>query len=196
MNIQLYATRLDRPLTEREAEALLRYMPVERRERLERMPRAELRQEPLCAYALLHNALHSLFGWTALPPLRYNKYGKPEFDGYPEVQFNISHTRGAVLVGVHDEPIGVDIERLRPVSERTMQRIAGTADRKEFFESWVRRESRGKWGGSGLASIRAEQAPAMRGERFCFIDTFPNYVACVCTHSEAELRPVQCYTMK
>ena len=60
-----------------------------------------------------------------LPALTYNKYGKPAFAEHPEVQFNLSHTRGAVLVGIHDRPIGVDIERIRPVSERTMQRLAG-----------------------------------------------------------------------
>lgn len=36
--------------------------------------------------------------------LTYNKYGKPEFAEHPEVQFNLSHTRGAVLVGIHDRP--------------------------------------------------------------------------------------------
>lgn len=196
MDIHLYAIRLDRPLSDHEIDALSRLMPSERRERLAHLAKPELRHEPICAYAALYRALHELYGWTELPRMRYSKYGKPEFDGYPEVQFNISHTRGAVLVGIHDEPIGVDIERIRPVSERAMQRIAGTDSEKEFFESWVRRESRGKWGGSGLAAIRAEQAPAMRGERFCFVDTFPGYVACVCTHSEAALRPVQCYTLK
>lgn len=196
MNIHLYAIRLDRPLSDEEVATLLQSMPPQRRERLMRMPRPELRHEPLCAYAALSRAVYELYGWRELPKLRYSAYGKPEFDGYPEVQFNISHTRGAVLVGVHDEPIGVDIEKIRPVSERTMLRIAGTATEKEFFESWVRRESRGKWGGSGLASIRAEQAPAMQGERFCFIDTFPGYVACVCTHSSAELEPVERLTLR
>lgn len=196
MNIHLYAVRLERPLTEGEIDTLIRAMPPERRERLARLPRPELRHEPLCAYGALLRALYTLYGWQTLPKLRYSAYGKPEFDGYPEVQFNISHTRGAVLVGVHDEPIGVDIERIRPVSERAMRRIAGTDTEKAFFESWVRRESRGKWGGSGLASIRAEQAPALQGERFCFVDTFPGYVACVCTHSRAELEPVETLTLK
>jgi len=196
LKIQLYAIRLDRPLTDEEAKALMRILPPERRARLERLPKEELRHEPLCAYAALASALHRLYGWDRLPPFRYSKYGKPEFDGFPEVQFNISHTRGAVLVGIHDQPIGVDIERIRPVSERTMQRIAGTATEKEFFESWVRRESRGKWGGNGLGTIRAAQSPPMRGERFCFLDTFPGYVACVCTHSEDELEEVRRFTLK
>ena len=195
MDIQLFAAKLERTLTDAETDAFLRIMPEERRERLMRVPKEQLQQEPLCAYAILFLAARTIFGWKRLPKLRYSKYGKPEFDGYPDVQFNISHTRRAVLVGLHNEPLGVDIEKLRPVSERTMARIAGTTSRQEFFESWVRRESRSKWNGAGLGSIREDESPAMRGERIHFIDTFPDYVACVCTHSDARLAKVRKLTI-
>lgn len=196
MDIQLFAVKLDRPLTDEEAETFLRIMPEERRERLMRVPKEELRHEPLCAYAILYMVTRTIYGWKKLPPMRYSKYGKPEFDGYPDVQFNISHTRRAVLVGVHDEPLGVDIEKLRPVSERTMERIAGTTSRQAFFESWVRRESRSKWNGAGLGSIREDESPAMLGERIEYIKTFPDYVACVCTHSDAPIAKVRTFTIK
>lgn len=196
MDIHLYAVKLGRPLTDEEADALLRFMPPERRERLQKLPKEELRHEPLCAYAILAIGLRGLYGWKKLPKLRYSKYGKPEFDGYPDVQFNLSHTRGAALVGIHNEPLGVDIERIRPVSERTMQRIAGTATRLEFFESWVRRESRSKWNGAGLGSIREDESPAMRGERICYLDTFPGYAACLCTHSDARVGGVKTFTLR
>ena len=114
---------------------------------------------------------------------------------HPEVQFNLSHTRGAVLVGIHDRPIGVDIERIRPVSERTMQRLAGAVTEREFFESWTRRESRAKWGGAGLAAMKREASPTMLGERFEYIETFPGYVACVCTHTDDALAPVRRFTL-
>ena len=193
MDIQLFAVKLDRPLTEAEANTFLRIMPDERRERLMRMPKEELRQEPLCAYAVLYMATRALCGWKRLPKMRYNKYGKPEFDGYPDVQFNISHTRKAALIGLHNEPLGVDIEKLRPVSERSMQRIAGTTSRQEFFESWVRRESRRKWTGAGIGSLREDENPALRGERIIYLETFPDYVACLCTHSDARVADVRTF---
>lgn len=196
MDIHLFAVKLERPLTDAETDAFLRIMPRERRERLLQMPREELRQEPLCAYAVLYMATRALCGWKRLPKMRYNKYGKPEFDGYPEVQFNLSHTRHAALVGLHDEPLGVDIEKLRPVSERTMRRIAGTTSRQEFFESWVRREARTKWNGAGLGSIREIERPELRGERIVYLETFPDYVACLCTHSDAHVSDVRTFTIK
>lgn len=196
VDIQLFAAKLNRPLTEEETETFLRIMPDERRERLLRLPMTDIRQEPLCAYAILFMAVHSLRGWKRLPRMTYNRYGKPAFEEYPDLQFNLSHTRKAVLVGLHSEPLGVDIERLRPVSERSMQRIAGTSSRQEFFESWVRRESRIKWRGTGLSSIREEDNTVDRGERICFLDTFPDYVACLCTHSSARVAPIRTFVIE
>ena len=156
MQIQLISIRLERPFTDTEVERLLRLVPPERRQRLAHLKDPVVGHEPICAYAALWLGLNALYGWRELPALTYNKYGKPEFAEHPEVQFNLSHTRGAVLVGIHDRPIGVDIERIRPVSERTMQRLAGAVTEREFFESWTRRESRAKWGGAGLAAMKRE----------------------------------------
>lgn len=196
MKIHLFAVKLDRSLTAEETEAFLRIMPDERRERLMRVPREELRHEPLCAYAVLYMATRALYGWESMPPLCYNKYGKPEFAEHPEVQFNISHTRRAVLVGLHDEPLGVDIEKMRPISESTMQRIAGTGSRQEFFESWVRREARVKWNGAGISSIREGENDARHGERIVYLETFPDYAACLCTHSAARVAPVRTFVVQ
>lgn len=71
----------------------------------------------------------------------------PSLPEHPEVQFNLSHTRGAVLVGIHDRPHRRGYRAYPAVSERTMQRLAGAVTEREFFESWTRRESRAKWGG-------------------------------------------------
>lgn len=196
MEIGLYAVRLDRALREDEVTALMRILPPERRERLERLSRPELGHEPLAAYAMLRSAVQERCGWRELPRMAYDRYGKPYFPEHPDVCFNISHTRGAALVGLHEQPIGVDIEKLRPVSERTMRRIAGVATEEEFFRNWVRRESRSKWNGTGLASIRAEQAPTLHGERFLYPEVFAGYVACVCTHASDELAPVKRYILR
>ena len=190
LKIQLISIRLERPFTDDEASRLLEFVPPERRQRLANLKDPVLGHEPICAYAALRLGLNALYGWRELPALSYNKYGKPGCPEHPDVQFNISHTRGAVLVGIHDRPIGVDIERIRPVSERTMQRLAGAVTERAFFESWTRRESRGKWGGAGLAAMREEDSPTMLGERFEYIDTFPGYVACICTHSDDPIEKI------
>ena len=100
MQIQLISIRLERPFTDTEVERLLRLVPPERRQRLAHLKDPMVGHEPICAYAALWLGLNALYGWRELPALTYNKYGKPEFAEHPEVQFNLSHTRGAVLVGI------------------------------------------------------------------------------------------------
>ena len=148
MSIELWAARLERPLTERETTAMLRLLPEARRERLLRIKQPEKRREPLCAYLILRHALWEQYRWQELPEIRLSSFGKPYFPEHPDVHFNLSHTAGAVLVGLSDRPVGVDIEHIRPVSQRTMRRLADVGTERAFFQSWVRREARAdlaKW---------------------------------------------------
>ena len=106
MSIELWAVRLERPLTAEETEAMMALLPPERRDRLLRVRQEERRQEPLCAYFILRQALEEQYGWRQLPEIALTNRGKPYFPQHPEVQFNLSHTAGAVLVGLSDEPLG------------------------------------------------------------------------------------------
>ena len=110
MSIELWAARLERPLTERETEAMLPLLPPERQERLLRIKQSEKRREPLCAYLILRHALWEQYRWRELPPIRLTSLGKPYFPDFPEVHFNLSHTTGAVLVALSGEPVGGDIK--------------------------------------------------------------------------------------
>lgn len=184
MAISLWAARMERELTEREERAMLLLLPDSRRQRLERVQLADKRRDVLCAYTILHLALREKYGWRGIPEMERSSMGKPFFPEFPTVHFNLSHTGGAVLVGISDEPIGVDIEKIRPVSVRSMQRIAGVASEKAFFQSWVRREARAKRAGAGVGTLIQGESPLQYGEHFYFLDTFDGYVAGVATRSE------------
>ena len=121
VNIRLYAVKLDRPLSEAERSTLACFLPPERQDRIKT-------SEPLCAYALLCRALHELYGLEDLPQLSYGDHGKPYFASHPDVHFSLSHTRGAALLAVHNEPIGADIECLRPVSGAMRTRFHAAND--------------------------------------------------------------------
>ena len=195
MSIDLWAARLERPLTEREAAAMLALLPPERRQRLERLRQPEKRREPLCAYLLLRLALREAFGWRDLPPIALSAMGKPYFPASPEVHFNLSHTAGAVLVALSDRPVGADIERIRPVSQRAMRRLADVATERAFFESWVRREARAKRGGAGVGTMLSAEEPLQPGEQFYLLDTFPGYVAGAATRGGGPPNPVRRYAL-
>lgn len=134
MAIWLWLAKMDRPLSENEYHDMLELLPEDRRLRLERIPR-EKHQEVLCAYLLLRLALHDRYSWRTLPVISTEASGKPYFPAYPEVHFSLSHTAGAAAVAVADTPVGVDIEHIRPVSVRTMERIAGCGHRRLFLDA-------------------------------------------------------------
>lgn len=190
MTVDVWAARLERPLEEQEMDALLAIMPVGRRKRLEDVQRKDLWREPLCAYALLRWALRERYGWQTLSEIETTEQGKPWFPRNPEIHFNISHTDGAVLVGVADCPVGVDIEKLRPVSQRTMTQVAGTSSERAFFQTWVRREARTKRSGSGIGAMLRSEPPMEQGESYWELNLFPGYLAgaAVCSNEPPELK--------
>ena len=102
---------------------------------------------------------------------------------------------GAVLVALSGEPVGVDIEHIRPVSERAMRRLADVTTERAFFQSWVRREARAKRSGAGVGTMLASETPLQPGERFYFLDTFPGYVAGVATRDGGPPGQVRKYSL-
>ena len=186
MNIRLYAVRISQPLSEAERGALARCLPRGRQDRAKT-------SEVLCAYALLCRALRDLYGWEDIPQMSYGERGKPYFAAYPDVHFSLSHTRGAVLLAVHDEPVGADIECFRPVSEAMRVRFhaASVAD---FWRLWVRRESRCKRAGLSAVALLDREVPSVPNERVFALEPFSDYVASVCTCSDEDVDKLICLT--
>ena len=182
MPIGLWAARLERPLTGEETEGLTNLLPPGRRERLLRVKDPARRREPLCAYLLLRLALREACGWENLPDIALSPQGKPCFPDALGVHFNLSHTSGAVLVGLSDQPIGVDIECIRPMSPASLERLAAVSER-DFFPCWVRREARAKLDGTHMGALLRTEMPLRDGEFYYPLDTFPGYATGMATRS-------------
>lgn len=181
MDIQLYMLAPVRPLSDEEANALLARLPDALRERLAGQKGGK-RDASLCAYALLRRALYDRCGWEALPEVAFGAHGKPYFPSCSDAFFSLSHSRGAVLLAVHDHSIGVDIERLRPVSERMRTRFHASNE-AAFWQDWVQRESCCKRRGISAVALRDGEVPAVPDERIFAFSPLHNYVAGVCTAS-------------
>ena len=138
MDIQMYALRQDRPLRADERERLRAGLPQSIRFKPARKA-AVKRDASLCAYAVLRAALYDLCGWETLPDMAYSERGKPYFPAYPGVHFSLSHSYGCILVGVHDRPLGVDIERFRPVRAERLRRVLGAETEEDFWQRWTDR---------------------------------------------------------
>jgi len=88
--------------------------------------------------------------------------GKPYLACNPRYEFNISHTRNAVAAALSDEPIGVDIERIREIdiniaksvfSDKELNWLQDASEdrNRRFFDIWTKKEALVKYHGIGLS---------------------------------------------
>lgn len=149
---------------------------------------------------LLRYALQRTFGLQTLPAMAEMPQGKRYFKDYPEIQFNLSHSGGFALCGVGDQPLGVDIEMVRPRRPGLERRILAPEEQALWRESsdptrflialWTLKESYCKYTGDGLRippresifSIHASGAVSSNrtGCRFYLVE-MPSVCAALCT---------------
>ena len=84
-----------------------------------------------------------------LPTMCTTKQGKPFFAVRPDIHVSLSHSREYVLCALSDTPIGIDIEKVRPIKQGLDERVRSPEERAcfDFFSSWVLKESFIKWQG-------------------------------------------------
>jgi 4'-phosphopantetheinyl transferase len=92
-----------------------------------------------------------------------NRYGKPCVVGNPSFHFNVSHSGRWIVCAVDQQPVGIDIEQIKPVDLEVaklffFEEEYGYLMEKEeqdrlrrFYEIWTMKESYVKWTGKGLA---------------------------------------------
>ena len=142
-------------------EAALPLLSEQRREQTLKFKHLLGRKTCAAAYLLLCEALRKEYGITEKPIFEYGIHGKPFIIGYPDIHFNISHCREAVLCVVSSRPVGVDVESIRSYKdslvEYTMnpQEIAkiNQAPRPEveFVRFWTMKEAVLKLSGEGIS---------------------------------------------
>ena len=137
------------------------------------------------ALRLLAMAVTQALGLPSLPEISREAGGKPFFPSRPDVCFSLSHSRGAAVCAVHNRPVGVDIEKIRPAPARL---AAGMAD-EAFFRLWTAKEATSKRQGLGVEALLRpmEPDPLCR----CAEDLLEGYIVTVCPSEEAELRTVR-----
>lgn len=84
--------------------------------------------------------------------LVFGAYGKPHLSSRTP-EFSLSHSKGHVLLGVSDFPIGVDMERAdRPVAPAVQQRICLPSERNlDPLQVFTRKECAMKLTGLGFS---------------------------------------------
>lgn len=149
-------------------EAMLRAdLTAEEGERATRYRNAAAREQFVRSRAALRRLLAAGLGCgpreVEIVP---NADGKPLLPG-GECQFNVSHTDGVLLVALSDDPVGVDVELLRPMpsaaglveryfSEPERRQFAGLPEAARtagFFRGWTCKEAVLKGIGCGVRDL-------------------------------------------
>lgn len=136
---------------------LLELLTPDRRCKIEKQQQAEKRKQSLGAGLLIKEILtrHGVLSEF----IRLGSRGKPEADG---IFFNLSHSGELVVCAVSDCPVGCDVEKIKPIHERLIQRYFSEAEcqhlgrfaesqrAEEFIRLWTLKESYMKMTGEGI----------------------------------------------
>lgn len=120
-----------------------------------------------------------------------DSFGKPYLKNYPDIHYNISHTKGVIVCAVSNKPVGVDIERIKKVNHGIVKRFftvdeqnyilnsKGKEDER-FIEIWTKKEAYVKWIGKGM------EIPFEAFDTFCHLNdmleviSIKDYVIALC----------------
>ena len=183
-------------------EAALKEISEQRREQALKF-KYELGQR-LCvlAYLLLKKGLRETYGITENPIFEYNEHGKPSIVGHPEIFFNLSHCKEAVVCVVSDQPIGVDVESIREYRESLVNYTMNDEEICEiessenpaasFIRFWTMKESLLKLTGEGitdnLPSVLSKLEATGESQNISFQTTFHNrYIYTVASKEQDKL---------
>ena len=140
----------------------LREISEQRREQALKFKHEQGQRLCVLAYQLLKKGLQQEYGITENPIFEYNEHGKPSIVGHPEICFNLSHCKEAVVCVVSDQPVGVDVESIREYKESLVRYTMNDEEIREiepsenpaatFIRLWTMKEATMKLIGTGISN--------------------------------------------
>lgn len=141
-------------------ERCIQHFPEDRKAKALRYRREIDRKLSVVSYLLLIYALNKDFRLSA-PRLAYTDRGKPYLPDHKDIHFNISHCPRGCICAVSDQPIGVDIQDIRPFSQDIVKQCCSKEElfmlnqspdpAACFAQMWTMKESYLKMTGTGIS---------------------------------------------
>lgn len=147
-------------------------MADKKKGQINRMHHEDDKKRSVVGEMLVKNAVYDISGVPIEKlTLKTTENGKPYIEN-SDIHFNISHCKDWVVCAIHNKPIGIDIEKIRPINLKIAKRFF-TADEqnyvfsripkeedfdktadsdmlKRFFEVWTGKEAYLKYKGTGI----------------------------------------------
>lgn len=174
--------------SEQEVARLLPLVSAQRREQALRFTHLFGQYSCLKSYEMLQQLLASTYTLHSTPTFDYNEYGAPSIKNGP--YFSISHCKSGIAVAVSNQPIGIDIEVVRPLKvdlvKKTMNPLeqeiifSDTQPDWAFTRQWTRKEAFLKMKGTGIISDLHEVLSDIEGVEWQQMDNkLLNYTCCI-----------------
>src|SRR5262249_429551 len=126
--VRVWVVPLDAPPVE--AAELFACLTPDEQQRAERYKVEKPRHEFVPGRGLLRQILGRQLGLAPLKvPITYTGAGKPVLPGN-EIHFNVTHTAGLALIALANQPVGIDVERVRELEnpEGLIERFFSSAE--------------------------------------------------------------------
>ncbi|MCL2372784.1 MAG: 4'-phosphopantetheinyl transferase superfamily protein [Defluviitaleaceae bacterium] len=178
----IYLAKIDLQLGQDAYDGLLQIISEENRQRCKRFMFREDALRTLYGELMLRYMLMQHFSIRHEDiQLLKDESGKPYLKGLP-VHFNISHSGDYVVCAVSEQPVGIDIERIKEVDFKLAERYFCKSEYRDlfareeirrldyFFSLWTLKESYLKWLGTGM-SVPLDSIAFKIGSEISMIDT-------------------------
>lgn len=162
--MELYSVKIS-DVTEEDIEKLYLLLDKDKRCRIKKIVHKKDRLRTLIGELLIRNIIIEKLGvQNRCINFSKNQYDKPYIIGYPEFNFNISHSGDYVVCVTDNKLIGIDIEQIKPIKFKEISRKFFTLNEckyifdkssnnqlERFYEIWTLKESYIKCCGRGLS---------------------------------------------
>jgi 4'-phosphopantetheinyl transferase len=161
--MEIYEVYMSRLLRNDEFKQMMHCVSEERRAKVQRFIKPEDADRGLLGDVLIRSIICSKLNMTNKEiHFTAEPYGKPCVAGLQSFHFNIAHSGHWIVCAVDCDPVGIDIEEIKPISLDvakyffSMQELRWLMDQNEaarlscFYELWTLKESFVKWLGKGL----------------------------------------------
>ncbi|WP_165763843.1 4'-phosphopantetheinyl transferase family protein [Halalkalibacter urbisdiaboli] len=158
-----FAIHLKQPLPDKMKHSFLEIVDDDLRKKLARNKRKSDFELRLCTHVLLRMMINRFYQYD-VNKLTFGKnlYGKLYIE-QADIHFNISHSHEWGICVIDRTPVGVDIEKVKPINVQSMMKCFSESEQKtllqlqktdqiqEFYRIWVLKESYLKKLGVGLS---------------------------------------------
>ncbi len=162
--VEIFIVKLLKQLDPQVFNELILSIPKERQDRIRLFSNYKDAQRSLVADIIIRNIIYKKLNiaWEKIL-IETNDTGKPLLKNNKDFHFNLSHSGKFIVCAINDSPIGIDIEKIRPVDMDVAKNFFSQQEYNDllkktkeeklsyFYGLWTSKESYIKAGGKDLS---------------------------------------------